>query len=355
MRTTTTGTQASHTISGLGPHGERASDPRRLVITASDAAAARSGGFRVAIVLHTLAGNWSQQHLAAIAGTLGDVSIPLLDVVDCEFDPNKQVAALDRLIAERPDAIISLPVDNKAVAEAHHRVARAGIKLLLLDNVPTGLLPGKDYVTLVSADNFGLGRTAAELMAEHLPQRASVGILTYDVDFFATNQREIAFTKWMAAERPDVTLHIAGFSAPQLAGDAARDFLKEHSALDGLFVVWDEPAVPVLEQLEASGSSMAVTTVDLGETVAPRLAAGIILKGVAAQNPFSQGVAMAQLTILSLLGRQTPAWIALPGIPITPASILGGYQSVWRAPAPREIMEICDNRVTRSDSVSKQS
>jgi len=344
MRISTPGSMTSQSISGLGPHGERASDPRRLVITASDAAAARSGGYRVALVLHTMAGNWSEQNLAAIAGTLGDVAIPLLDVVDCEFDPDRQIEALDRLIAERPDAIISLPVDNIAVAEAHRRVARAGIKLLLLDNVPTGLLPGKDYVSLVSADNFGLGRIAAELLADHLPQDASVGVLTYDVDFFATNQREIAFTKWMGAERPDVTLHTAGFRAPHLAGETARAFLGAHAALDGLFVVWDEPAVPVLEQLDALGAGMAVTTVDLGEKVAPRLADGTILKGVAAQNPFLQGVAMAQVAILSLLGRQTPDWIALPGMPITPSGILGGYQSVWRAPAPRQIMDIRDRK-----------
>lgn len=53
--------------------------------------------------------------------------------------------------------MISLPVANAKVADAHARVSAAGIKLVLLDNVPTGLLPGKDYVSLVSADNFGLG------------------------------------------------------------------------------------------------------------------------------------------------------------------------------------------------------
>lgn len=330
----------SRSISGLGPHGERASDPRRLVITASDAAAARDGGYRVAIVLHTLSGNWSEQHLAAIAGMLGDVSITLLEAVDCQFDPDRQIAALDRLIAMRPDAIISLPVENTAVAAAHRRVAEAGIKLLLLDNAPTGLLPGKDYVSLVSADNFGLGRTAAELLAPYLPQGGSAGILTYDVDFFATNQREIAFSKWMGAQRSDVTLHTAGFRAPHRAGETAKSFLSQTPGLDGLFVVWDEPAVQVLDTMEHLAASMPVTTVDLGAQMVPRLAEGTVLKGVAAQNPYSQGVAMAQVAILSLLGRQTPAWIALPGLPITSANILGGYQSVWRAPAPGEIIEL---------------
>lgn len=327
-------------ISGLGPHGERASDPQRLVITASDAAAAREGGYRVAVVLHTLHGNWSEQHLSAIAGTLGDVSISLLEAVDCHFDPDQQIAALDRLIASRPDAIISLPVENTAVAAAHRRVAEAGIKLLLLDNVPTGLLPGKEYVSLVSADNFGLGRIAAELLAPQLPQGGQVGVLTYDVDFFATNQREIAFTKYMGAERPDLTLHTAGFRTPDLSGETAHALISEHPDLDGLFVVWDEPAVPVLGTMRSLGAEIPVTTVDLGAEMVPQLAKGRVLKGVAAQNPYSQGVVIAQVTILSLLGRQTPAWIALPGIPITRSNILGGYQSVWRAPAPSEIVEL---------------
>ncbi|WP_071673968.1 substrate-binding domain-containing protein [Nioella nitratireducens] len=340
MGSVTPPTTPSQSISGLGPHGERASDPRRLVITASDAAAARDGGYRVAVVLHTLSGNWSEQHLAAIAGTLGDVSISLLEAVDCQFNPDRQIAALDRLIDLRPDAIISLPVENTAVAAAHRRVAEAGIKLLLLDNAPTGLLPGKDYVSLVSADNFGLGRTGAELLAPHLPQNASVGVLTYGVDFFATNQREIAFSKWMGGQRPDVTLKTAAFPAPHLAGGTAESFLSTTPDLDGLFVVWDEPAVQVLETMERLGVSMPVTTVDLGEKMVPRLADGTVLKGVAAQNPYSQGLAMAQVAILALLGRQTPAWIALPGLPITSSSILGGYQSVWRAPAPAEIVEM---------------
>lgn len=333
-----------HTISGLGPHGERAADPRRLVITASDAAAARVGGYRVAVVLHTLSGNWSERHLSAIAGTLGDVSISLLDVIDCQFDPERQINALDYLIGEKPDAIISLPVENSAVAAAHARVSEAGIRLLLLDNVPTGLMPGKDYVSLVSADNFGLGIMAAELLAPHLRQNASVGILTYEVDFFATNQREIAFRKWMGAERPDVALHVAAFPAPHAAGDVARSFLQDHPSLDGLFVVWDEPAAQVLSVLQALGRSIPVTTIDLGADVVQLLAHGETLKGVAAQNPYSQGVAMAQVTILSLLGRQTPAWVALSGLPVTPTGVLGGYQSVWRAPGPKAIKEIVAKR-----------
>ena len=40
---------------------------------------------------------------------------------------------------------------------------RAGKTLVLLDNAPSGLRPGVDYLAVSSADNFGLGAIAAEL------------------------------------------------------------------------------------------------------------------------------------------------------------------------------------------------
>ena len=129
-------------------------------------------------------------------------------MIDCAFTPEVQIEALGRLIEETPDAIISLPVANSKVAAAHARVSATGIKLILLDNAPTGLLPGKDYISLVSTDNFGLGKIAAEGLSPHLPDGAEVGVLGYDADFFATNEREIAFVKWMQIHRPDVSLRV---------------------------------------------------------------------------------------------------------------------------------------------------
>ena len=117
-------------------------------------------GWRVAVVLHTLESDWAKQQIAGMVGIFGDCGAAVIDVVDCSFSPDLQVAELDRLVALRPDAIISLPVANEQVAAAHRRVSEAGIKLVLLDNAPTGLLPGNHYGTLVSADNFGLGLIA---------------------------------------------------------------------------------------------------------------------------------------------------------------------------------------------------
>ena len=327
------------TIEGLGPHGERASAPERVLLLPEDKARARAASFRVAIVLHTTESDWAKQQMAGIIGTLGDCGVAVIDVVDCGFTPGVQIEALDRLIRQAPDAIISLPVANAKVADAHARVSAAGIKLVLLDNVPTGLLPGKDYVSLISADNFGLGKMAAEGLAPHLPSGAEVGVLGYESDFFATNEREIAFVKWMRINRPDLHLHVARFRALSEAASTTTELIARYPAMQGLFVVWDTPATAAAEALKATGRSMPIATVDLGKDVAISLSAGGPIVTIAAQQPFRQGQSAASTTVTALLNRLTPEWVALPGLSVTPDNVVECFQMVWRVPAPREVLK----------------
>lgn len=328
------------TISGLGPHGERAAPPERVALLPEDCAEAKAAGKRVAVVLHTLNGDWTKLQITGMLGIFGDCGVVVTEVVDCGFSANRQVAELDRLIAAKPDAIVALPVANEQVAAAFRRVSAAGIRLVLLESVPTGLLPGSDYTALVSSDNFGLGTMAAAGLAPHLAQAATVGVLGFAADFFATNEREIAFTNWMQANRPDVRTHVLRFGTMDEAADLAEQMIADHPEISGFFVVWDTPATAVSTRLQATSHSIVMATVDLGEDVAINLAAGKPFVGVAAQQPFQQGVVAAQTTIFALLGRTIPAWIALPGIPVRRDNVADSFQTIWRKPAPREVLRL---------------
>lgn len=327
-------------ISGLGPHGERAAPPERVALLPEDCAEAKAAGKRVAVVLHTLNGDWTKLQITGMLGIFGDCGVVVTEVVDCGFSADRQVAELDRLIAAKPDAIVALPVANEQVAAAFRRVSAAGIRLVLLESVPTGLLPGSDYTSLVSSDNFGLGTMAAAGLAPHLSQAAAVGVLGFAADFFATNEREIAFTNWMQANRPDVRTHVLRFGTMDEAADLAEQMIADHPEISGFFVVWDTPATAVSARLQATTHSIVMATVDLGEDVAINLAAGKPFVSVAAQQPFQQGVVAAQTTILALLGRTIPAWIALPGIPVRRDNVADSFQTIWRKPAPREVLRL---------------
>lgn len=325
-------------ITGLGPHGERAVPGQQVSLTDAESELARARGFTVAVVLHTTASDWSRQELAGIVAGLGRHSAAMIEAVDCSFDAAAQVSALDRLVRERPDAIISIPIGNIAIAEAHRRVAASGIKLILLDNAPTGMQPGLDYESVVSADNFGLGSIAAELLSPHVQQNGKVGILSFGVDFFATHEREIAFGKWIAANRADVHLVRAKFGDVSEAGRAVLRLVDEHADLSGVFAVWDVPAMHAVRALVERDIGLPMTAVDLGNELAANMASGGSVVGVAAQLPFEQGIAAANAALLSLVGRRAPPWIALPGVAVDQSNLIAAYQLVWHSPAPAALL-----------------
>jgi ribose transport system substrate-binding protein len=320
--------------SGLGPRGERAFPADKLVLTDVEAAQARAGRFAAAIVLHTTASDWSRQELAGIVATLGHHGATVTEIIDCGFDKAKQNRELLRLASEPIHAAISLPLGSSGVVEGHRAITRAGKSLVLLDNAPSALRPGVDYLAVCSADNFGIGAIAAELTSPHAPNEGVAGILTYEAEFFVTNEREIAFRKWMSAERPDVTLVRGRFGRVEEAGEAYRRLLAENDDLDCVFVAWDVPALKVLSAIHEGARSLPIVTVDLGNEIAAALRLDGPLKGIAAQRPYDQGAAAASAVLLGLIGRRPPAWISSAGLKVTRENLREAYEAVWHAPAP---------------------
>ncbi|GHA39290.1 sugar ABC transporter substrate-binding protein [Devosia pacifica] len=327
-------------IRGLGPHGERAVPADQVRLSLADEAEAALRRFRIAVVLHTTTSDWSKQELAGIVTLLGQYNAAVVEVVDCAFDIDAHVAALNRLAGEAVDGVISIPIGNARVADAHKALSAAGKKLILLDNAPTGMLPGNDYASVVSTDNFGLGQMGASLLAPHMHEDAVVGILGYANDFFATHEREIAFRKWMADNRPGVRIVRERFSAPDNAGEAIHALLDREPELSALFAVWDVPAMKAVAALKTLDKPLPMTTVDLGHQATIEMASGGMIKGIGAQLPYDQGRAAARVMLLSLLGVPVPPWVALPGRPVTANDAVEAYQVVWHLPAPRELLRL---------------
>jgi ribose transport system substrate-binding protein len=318
---------------GLGPHGERAFPADKLVLTDAEAEQARAGAFATAIVLHTTTSDWSRQELAGIIATLGHYSATVAEIVDCGFDKRRQNQELLRLAATPVHAVISLPVGSSSVLEGHLAITKSGKKLVLLDNAPSGLRSGVDYLAVSSADNFGLGAIAAELISPHIPYEGVVGILNYEAEFFVTNEREIAFRKWIGAERPDVTLVRERFGKVEAAGAAYKRLLAENADLDCAFIAWDVPALRVPSAIQQGARSLPLITVDLGNDIAAELRKDGPLKGIAAQRPYDQGAAAANAVLLGLIGRSPPAWISSTGLKVTRDNLREAYEAVWHAPA----------------------
>ena len=228
------------------------------------------------------------------------------------------------------------------------RVAKA---LIRLDNAPSGLRPRADYVAVCSADNFELGAIASDLTSPYVTNEGVAGIVNFEAEFFDTNEREIAFRKWMTAERPDVTLVRERFAKVEDACEVYRRLLSENDDLDCVFVVWHVPALKVLSAIREGAKALPIVTVDLGNEIAAELRSGGMLKGIAAERPYDQGAAAASAALLGLIGRRTTSTIE--GDPPEPPRILRGCLACARAAvvAPIRALGISDSS-ERGDQLS---
>jgi ribose transport system substrate-binding protein len=335
---------ATPPILSRGPHGEKPTPVSRVVLTPAEIAKVKAKHATAAIVLHYGGNDWSTAQVAGLRSEFGKLGIRIVAVTDANFKPDKQVSDIETVLVKKPSIIVSIPTDPVATASAYKKAAQAGVKLVFMDNVPNGMKPGKDYISVVSADNYGNGVASAKLMCQALGGKGDIGAVYHGADFFVTRQRWEGFKTTITKRCPGVKIAVSkGISGPDFAGDAdtaASAMLTRYQDLKGIWAVWDVPAEGVMSAARAAGrSNLIITTEDLGKNVAVELARNGLVKGLGAQRPFDQGVTEAKLAAYGLLGKKAPIYVALPALPTTHANVLQAWRQVYHASAPSEVRQ----------------
>ncbi|CAM2155142.1 ribose transport system substrate-binding protein [Pararobbsia alpina] len=328
-------------IVGQGPNGEKAASVDAVKLTDAEAAKIKAGNFKVGISMQTMNLDWSQLQVAGITDTLKKYGVEVIGTASAEYQVDKQIADIENTIQRHPDGIISIPVDGTATAATYKKVSQAGIKLVFMDNVPTGLKHPEQYAAMVSADSEGNGQIAAKVLASCVPKGGTIGLVNFGVDYFSTKERTKAVNDWMKKNRPDIKIKQVDFTDPSKVGQIAGDFLTANPDVKGVFAVWDQPALDTLTSMRAQGINTPMTTVDLGLESAIEIAKGGPLKATGSQRPYDQGVAEAMAMMKALLGQTPPAWIGVQSLPVTQANVLESYKTVFKKDPPPQLADAC--------------
>ncbi len=332
-------------VFSTGPNGESPTAASEVMLTDEELAEIEGMGATAAIVMHYSGDDWSAAQIAGLRDQFGKMGIEVIAETDADFQPETQVSDIETILARNPSIIVSIPVDPVATASAYRQAVEQGVQIVFMDNVPQGFTPGEDYVSVVSADNYGNGVASAHLMAEALGGEGQIGIVFHAADFFVTRQRYDAFKATIEENYPNIEIsEEQGLAGPDWAGEAdqvASAMLTRNAELNGIWAVWDVPAEGVINAIRTAGreNDVVVTTIDLGQNVAISLAQGGIVKGLGAQRPFDQGVTEAILAGYGLLGKEAPPFVALPALPVTRENVLEAWQEVYHQDPPAALQE----------------
>jgi ribose transport system substrate-binding protein len=325
-----------------GPHGEEPAPASSVTLTPEELDKIKGLKAKAAIVMHYAGNDWSQAQVAGLKAQFAKMGIDVIAVTDAGFKPERQVADIETVLVQKPQIIVSIPTDPVSTASAYLKASQQGVKLVFMDNVPKGMEPGKDYVSVVSADNAGNGAVAGLLMGKFLKGKGQIGLVYYAADFFVTRQRYDAFKKTIADDFPGIKIvEEQGIGGPDYSGDgekAAGAILTSHRNANGIWAVWDVPAEGVIAAARTAGvDNLVITTCDLGLNVAIEMAQDGFVKGLGAQRPYDQATTEAILAGYGLLGKQAPAYVALPALPVTRDNLLEAWKEVYHTEAPDSI------------------
>ena len=325
-----------------GPHGEDPASATSVSLSPEELEKIKGLKAKAAIVMHYAGNDWSRAQVAGLKAQFAKMGIDVIAVTDAGFKPEKQVADIETILAQKPQIIVSIPADPVSTASAYQKASQQGVKLVFMDNVPKGLEAGKDYVSVVSADNAGNGAVAAHLMAKFLKGKGQIGLVYHAADFFVTRQRYDAFKKTITESYPGIKIVAEqGIGGPDFSGDgdkAASAILTSHRNVNGIWAVWDVPAEGVMSAARSAGKDdLVITNCDLGLNVAIDMAQDGFIKGLGSQRPYDQATTEALLAGYGLLGKQAPAYVALPALPVTRENLLEAWKEVYHADAPDSV------------------
>ena len=331
-------------VFSTGPNGESPTPASDVTLTADELAQIKDMKATAAIVLHYAGNDWSTAQVEGLKYQFDQMGIEVVAITDAGFKTEKQVSDIETVLAKKPNIIVSIPTDPVATSAAYKAAADQGVKIVFMDNVAANLVQGKDYVSVVSADNYGNGVAAAHLMAKYIDGKGKIGVVYHEADFFVTRQRYEAFKKTIADNYPEIEIvEEQGIAGPDFAGDgekAASAMLTKHADLAGIWGVWDVPAEGILAAARTMGrNDLVITTIDLGLNVAVEIASDGIIKGLGAQRPFDQGVTEAILAGYGLLGKTAPAYVALSALPVTKDNVLDAWKTVYHADPPQSLLD----------------
>jgi ribose transport system substrate-binding protein len=328
-----------------GPNGEEPSPASAADLSDAEVAKVKALHLTAAIAMHYGGNDWSTAQIAGLKSEFARLGIEVVAVTDANFDAGKQVSDIETIMAKKPNIIVSLPTDPVATADAYRKASAGGAHLVFMDNVPKGFVAGKDYVSIVSADNYGNGVTSAYLMARALGGKGKVGLIFHQADFCVTKQRYQGFKTTIEQNFPDIKIvEEKGIAGPDFAGDAqgvANAMLTKHPDLAGIWAVWDVPADGVMAAARSAGrSDLKIATEDLGTNAAVALAKGELVVGLGAQRPFDQGTTEARLAAASFIGKTVPVYVALPSLAVDHNSVLDAWKQVYHSSAPSSVTSV---------------
>ncbi len=242
----------------------------------------------------------------------------MLNVKVIQYVPTKpdsipeQLSQVEDVIVKKPQAIVFIPVDYKAMVPAVEKMNAANIPVVnITDRIAAGNL-----VAYVGADDYNIGLATARHLLKAMGGKGNVIILEGVKGSLTNIDRVRGFTDALK-EFPNVKLlasQPANYQRLQ-ALQVMENLMQSHPQIDGVLAANDPMAVGAIEALDGAGRKGLVVGINGSKEAVELIKSGKLL-ATGDFNGFIQGCLGVEIAVRHLRKQPTPKEIILKPVVI---------------------------------------
>jgi ribose transport system substrate-binding protein len=241
-----------------------------------------------------------------------------------------QTPVVNSVTAQHPDAVLIAPNDTKAMLAPLQQLTAAGIKLVIVD---TGLDDESGAVAVISSDNAGGGKLAADELGDEVGGKGSVFVMNVQAGISTTDARAKGFIDEIKSKYPNITVLDTQYNDddPAKAASITTSVLSAHPDLAGVFATNVQGAEGTATGLKQASKQGVVKVIgyDAGPQQVQDLQSGIV-QGLIAQDPYTEGVDSVQQAVAALSGQPVTRTIQTTLAALTTSNLTAKAQYVYK-------------------------
>src|SRR5262249_35077528 len=244
-------------------------------------------------------------------------------------DVDEQKAFVAQALADRPDVIIFIPVDDVAMVDSVKKLNAANIPIVLVSNP----LPGR-FITFVGADDYDIGYREAMYLFDKVGRKGKIVVLEGTPAAPTSRERLRGYARAFA-ETPGIEV-LASDAGNFQEADGKRvmaTFLADHAVINAVLSANDSMALGALAALEEANRSATVMGINGILPAVKQIEAGRMLATVDF-NMFKIGCTAARAAVRHLEGETLPEKIILPAEVIDGTNYQAWLTPVEQRPCP---------------------
>ena len=243
----------------------------------------------------------------------------------------EQLSQVEDVIVKKPNAIVFIPVDYKALVPAVEKINAAGIPVTNI----TDRSAGGNFVAFVGADDYSIGLATARFLLKAMGGKGNVVILEGVKGSLTSTNRVRGFNDALK-ENPNVKLLASQPANYQrlAALQVMENLMQSHPQIDGVLAANDPMAVGAIEALEGANRKALVIGINGSKEAVELIKSGKLLAS-GDFNGFIQGCIGTEIAILHVRKKPTPAQVLLKPVVIDKTNFQPYEMPVEQRPCPK--------------------